>query len=85
MREAVDGFVKDAEQFDDLTCSGSTGFVRWAFMPACSERWTSSSKALAVRAMIGMRFASSLFSARIAAAASRPSISGMRTSIRIAA
>ena len=64
--------------------SGSTGLERWAFMPACRERYTSSSKALAVRAMMGTVLASGRSRARRARAASRPSITGMRTSISTA-
>ena len=33
---------------------GSTGLLRWALRPACMLRCTSSSKALAARAMMGM-------------------------------
>ena len=57
---------------------------RCAFIPACRDCFTSSSKALAVRAMIGMLFASGLSRARIVRVAYKPSMTGMRTSMRIA-
>ena len=41
-------------------------------------------KGICRQAMMGMRFASSLSRARMAAVASRPFISGMRTSMRMA-
>jgi hypothetical protein len=65
-------------------CSDSTGLLRCAFMPAWSDLCTSSSKAFAVRAMIGISFASALSRLRIISVASSPFITGMRTSIRIA-
>ena len=64
--------------------SGSTGLLRCAFRPACMLSITSSSKAFAVNAMIGISFASGLFIALILRVASSPSISGIRISIRTA-
>ena len=64
--------------------SGSTGLLRWALRPACRLRCTSSSKALAVSAMMGISRASCRSIARMVRVASRPSISGILTSIRIA-
>ena len=53
-------------------------------MPAARHFSRSSMKTLAVMAIIGMVFASGRSSARIAFAASRPSISGIITSMRMA-
>lgn len=56
----------------------------WLFIPADKAETTSSWKALAVMAMMGMVRASALLRWRMLAAAVRPSIRGMRMSIRMA-
>ena len=61
------------------------GLAIWASIPASIASLTSSAKALAVIAMIGISFESSRSRRRIALAASYPFITGICTSIRIAA
>lgn len=63
----------------------SIGLLKCVFMPHCRDRWMSSAKAFADRAKIGIRRASSLVMPRMCRVASRPSMTGIRTSIRIAA
>ena len=63
--------------------STSSGLARCAFMPQSSAWRTSSAKALAVSAMMGMEEASVLSSFRIWRVASYPSIRGIIISISI--
>ena len=65
--------------------STSMGFERCASMPLASDFFTSSSKAFADIATMGMPAASARLIARMARVASRPSMTGMRISMRIAA
>ena len=69
-----------------MACSSSgrsRGLERCSFTPASPLRWMSSEKALAVMAMMGTVLASGRSMARMRRVASRPSISGIITSIRI--
>ncbi len=66
-----------------VTACTSMGFARWSFMPHSRHFWISSEKASAVMAMIGIS-ASSRSSPRMILVASYPSITGIRTSMRIA-
>jgi hypothetical protein len=63
------------------SCSGSTGLPTKSVIPAAVQARRSSSKTLAVIATIGIEAPPG--SARIARVASRPSMSGICTSIRI--
>ena len=65
-------------------CSGSSGFAMWPFMPASRHSRTSSSKALAVMAIMGVVLASGRSSARMALVAESPSMTGILMSIRTA-
>lgn len=63
----------------------STGLLKCVFMPHCRDRWMSSAKAFAESAKIGIRPRVFLVMPRMCRVASRPSMTGIRTSIRIAA
>ena len=60
-----------------FSSAASNGFARCAFMPASIEFLTSSAKALAVMATIGMAAASERSRSRMALAVSYPFIMGI--------
>lgn len=60
-----------------IRCATSNGFEIWLFIPLCVLMRLSSSRALALSAMIGIAFASAQSMARMARVASYPFITGI--------
>lgn len=70
------------ESIRRYNCCTSMGLAICAFIPACMATVISSANASAVMAMTGIPDASLLESRRISLVAHRPSITGIRISIR---